>query len=792
MFGPRGSVLHTKLKRELWQIRGQVLAIALVIAGGIAVCLLSIVNYTSLDATRQQYYQAQQFADVFVSLKRAPRHLEQQIERIPGVRRLSARVEGAAKLEVAGFNDPVSARLVSLPTTGQPAVNQLYLRQGRLPEPGRNQETVIIGSFADAHHLQPGDTLSAVINGRKQTLTVVGIAASPEFIYVIPPGGMLPDYQRYGVLWLPREALASAMDLRGAFNSLVLQTAPDYPVADVIDRLDRLLERYGSTGAYARKDQFSHRFLSDELEQLKAMAVIFPAIFMGVAMFLLNVVIGRLISTQRDIVAVLKAFGYSNREIAWHYSQLVLTIATIGLAIGTGIGLWLGRALGELYMEYYRFPALLFRINPLWLLLLAVLSLFIAWLGGWRAIRRAASLPPAEAMQPEGPARYQVSHIERLLSRVRFRQPSRMIVRQLARRPGRTALSITGIAMATAIVVVGNFQFSSVELMVHTQFARVQKQDVTVTLTDPVNQTALYSMVRQPGVRYAEGRRSVAVELVSGHRTWRTALTGLPENARLQFVVDSDLNNVAIPPSGLLLTDFLAQRLNVRPGDFLQVRVLEQHRPTLILPVAGVTSEFLGVGAYMDLRAMNQALREGPVINQMLMNLQPERANNVYQRLRDTPRVMATNQRQAMLDSFFDTLARTFLTYTFIISLLGGIIAFGVIYNTARISLAERARDLASLRVLGYNQPEIAHILLGELALLLVLGIPMGWMFGAGLGHLVVTAMQTELYRVPLIITSQTLALAACVVIASALVSGFITWRRLRKLDLVAVLKTRE
>ena len=792
MFGPGGSILHTKLKRELWQIRGQVLAIALVIAGGIAVCLLSIVNYTSLDATRQQYYQAQQFADVFVSLKRAPRHLEPQIGQIPGVSELSARVEGAAKLEVSGFKDPVSARLVSLPPTGQPAVNRLHLRQGRLPAPGRNQETVIIGSFADAHRLQPGDTLSAVINGRKQTLTVVGIAESPEFIYVIPPGGMLPDYQRYGVLWLSQAALASAMDLRGAFNSLVLQTAPDYPVADVIDRLDRLLDRYGSTGAYARQDQFSHRFLSDELEQLKVMAVIFPAIFMGVAMFLLNVVIGRLISTQRDIVAVLKAFGYSNRQIAWHYSQLVLSIAAIGLAMGTGIGLWLGRALGELYMEYYRFPALLFRINPLWLLLLAALSLFVAWLGGWRAIRRAAALPPAEAMQPEGPARYQVSHIERLLSRVRFRQPSRMIVRQLARRPGRTGLSVMGIAMATAIVVVGNFQFSSVELMVHTQFARVQKQDVTVTLTDPVNQAALYSMVRQPGVRYAEGRRSVAVELVSGHRTWRTALTGLPQNARLQFVVDSDLNNVAIPANGLLLTDFLAQRLRVGPGDLVQVRVLEHHRPTLTLPVSGVTSEFLGVGAYMNLRAMNRALGEGPVVNQVLMNLDPDQADAVYRELRDTPGVMATNQRQAMLDSFFDTLAKTFLTYTFIISLLGGIIAFGVIYNTARISLAERARDLASLRVLGYNQPEVAHILLGELALLLVLGIPLGWMFGAGLGHLVVTAMQTELYRVPLIITSQTLALAACVVIASALVSGFITWRRLRKLDLVAVLKTRE
>jgi len=511
-----------------------------------------------------------------------------------------------------------------------------------------------------------------------------------------------------------------------------------------------------------------------------------------VAMFLLNVVIGRLISTQRDIVAVLKAFGYSNRQIAWHYTQLVLTIAAIGLVIGNGVGLWLGRALGELYMEYYRFPALLFRVNPLWILMLAVISLFVAWLGGWRAIRRAAAMPPAEAMQPEGPARYNVSRIERLLSLVHFRQPSRMIVRQLARRPGRTGLSVVGIAMATAIVVVGSFQFSSVELMVYTQFARVQKQDLTATLTDPVNQVALYSMARQPGVLYTEGRRTVAVELVSGHRDWRTSLTGLPNNARLQFVVDSELNNVSIPTSGLLLTDFLAQRLHVAPGDLVEVRVLEQHRPTLTLPVAGITSEFIGVGAYMNLEAMNRALREGPVVNQVLMNLQPEAEDEVYQRLRDTPRVMATNQRQAMLDSFFDTLAKTFLTYTFIISLLGGVIAFGVIYNTARISLAERARDLASLRVLGYNQPEVAHILLGELALLLVLGIPLGWLIGAALGQLVVTALQTELYRVPLIITGQTLALAACVVIGSALASGFITWLRLRKLDLVAVLKTRE
>ncbi|WP_373188259.1 ABC transporter permease [Halopseudomonas sp.] len=788
----QSSVLHTKLRRELWQMRGQVLAIALVIAGGIAVCLLSLVNYASLTATRGQYYQEHHFADVFVNVKRAPRHELQRIAEIPGVARLSARVEGAAKLEVPGFSDPVSARLISLPAGKQPVVNRIYLRHGRLPNPSRSDEAAVIGSFAEAHDLQPGDSLPAIINGRRQILIIVGIVESPEFIYVIPPGGMLPDYERYGVLWLTEEALASAMDMRGAFNSLVLQVDASAAVAGVIELLDRLLAPYGSTGAYAREDQFSHRFLSDELNQLKTMAVVFPVIFMGVGMFLLNVVVTRLISTQRDIIAVLKAFGYSNRQIGWHYSQLVLVIACIGLLTGTTAGIWLGRALGEIYMEFYRFPKLLFSISPWWILLLGLLTLTVAWLGGWRAIRRAASLPPAEAMQPEGPASYRVTIAERLLSWIRFSPPSRMIVRHLARRPARAALSVTGIAMATAIVMVGNFQFNSVSLMVHTQFARVQQQDLTVSLTDPIHRSAVYSMARQPGVHYAEGRRVVAVQLVNGHRQWRSSLTGIPDNAQLQFIVDDNLDSVALPPAGLLLTDFLATRLNLAAGDVVEVRVLEGRRPVIRIPVAGITSEFLGVGAYMKLDAMNRALETGDVVNQVLMNLDSARANSVYQDLRDTPRVMALNVRQAMLDSFFETLAKTFLTFTLVISVLGGIIAFGVIYNTVRISLAERGRDLASLRVLGYSHNEVAHILLGELAVMLILGIPLGWAVGHGLASLIVTMMQTELYRVPLIITGRTLALSANVVIVSALVSGFITWWRLRRLDLVAVLKTRE
>ncbi|MDX1560149.1 MAG: FtsX-like permease family protein [Marinobacter sp.] len=786
------TVLNTKLRRELWQMRGQVLAIALVIAGGVGVCVMSLVNYSSLLATRAQYYDQHEFAHVFAPVKRAPRHALKEIGSLPAIARYEGRVEGAAKLEMPGFPDPVSARLVSIPPKGQPDVNRLFIRQGRLPGAGRSHEVAVIGSFAEAHELALGDQFHAIINGRRQALTVTGIVESPEFIYVIPPGGMLPDYRRYGVLWMNREALESAMDMRGAFNSLVVTLRPGHSVASVVDVLDRLLARYGATGAFGRDDQFSHRFLSDELNQLKTMATVFPLIFMSVAMFLLNVVIGRLISTQRDIVAVLKAFGYSNRQIAWHYSKLVIVIAVIGLLAGLVLGLWLGRSLGELYMDYYRFPGLLFRIDPLWLLLLGTLTIAVAWLGAWRAIRQAAALPPAEAMRPEGPARFRVTALEKLLAGIRFSQPSRMIVRQLLRRPVRSLLSVSGIAMAAAIVMVGNFQFDSVSLMVHTQFARVQQQDLAATFIDPVNSAALFGLQRQDGIRYVEGRRSVPARLVAGHREWRSAVTGIPSDARLQFVIDSDLHPVPLPREGLLLTDYLADELGVGPGEVLQLELLEGDRRTVMVPVAGITSEFLGVGAYMDLDALNRALGEGPLINQAMINLDPDKVSDVYNSLRETPGVLGLSIRQAMLDSFYDTLARTFLTFTFFNSLMGGIIAFGVVYNTIRIALAEKGRELASLRVLGYTHNEVAHILLGEVALLLLLGIPLGWLIGQGLALMIVTAMQTELYRVPLTITTQTLGMAALVVVVSAIASGVIAWWRLKALDLVAVLKTRE
>ena len=784
--------LDRKLLRDIWHTRGQVLAIALVIAGGVAVCIMSLVNYRTLDHTRETYYRDHQFSEVFVDLVRAPERLVDHVRDMEGVARVQSRIQAPLKLRLADFAEPVKGRVTSVPENERAQLDRLFMSRGRLPDTRRDDEVVVVGSFADAHQLQLGDELAAIINGRWQRLRIVGVAESPESIYVIPPGSMLPDYSRFAVLWMAREPLAAALDMQGAFNGLHMTLEPGASEPAVIDALDRMLHDYGTTGAYGRAHHFSDRFLSDELKQLSTMAVLFPAIFMTVAMFLINVVVGRMVSTQRDVIAVLKAFGYSNIQVGLHFGKLVSLIVMLGLVIGVALGLWLGQQMAIMYMDYFRFPVLQFVVPYDLTAVVLVIALLVSWAGAWRAVSAAVRLPPAEAMRPETPPEYRETWLERLALRGRLKQPSRMILRQLERRPLRSFLSVLGIALATAIVVLGTFQFDSVALMVHSQFERIQQADMTVTLEQDRHRSVVNEVARMPGVRYVEANRVLPVRLRSGHREWRTAITGLPDDSRLLRRVDTRLLPLPVEGEGLLLTEYLASELRVAPGDSLLVEWLDGSGDVARVQVSGTSREFLGVGAYMTLPALNRLRGDGDRVNQLQLNVAPEQRLSVVRLLEERPLVAGVSERRTMLDAFYDTLGRTFLTFTFINALLGGVIAFGVIYNTVRISLAERGRELASLRVLGYRPGEVDHILLGELVLLMLLGIPLGWLIGKYLSLLLITLMQTELYRVPLVFSERTLGLSATVVVCSALLSALVAVVRVARLDLVQVLKTRE
>lgn len=784
--------LDRKIFRDILHLKGQVLAITLVVVSGLATFIMFISTIDSLSLTRDSFYRNYRFADVFVSLKRAPENLKQKISEIPGVSLVETRVCGYAKLDIAGFAEPVTARLVSLPEEGEPLLNRLYLRQGRLADPLRDNEVVINESFALAHRFKPGDRFAAIINGKRKELVIVGIALSPEFVLLMRPDATSPDFKRYGVLWMGRKALAQSYDMDGAFNDVVLTLSRDARPSNVIAALDSTVDAFGGLGAYPRKDQISHRLLTGEFQQLRQSARIFPTIFIFVAAFLLNVVMSRTINMQREQIGILKAFGYPNTAIGLHYAKLVVLIILPGLCGGVAAGIWFGRMLGDIYMAVYRFPMLIYTLYPHVVIEALAISILAALAGTLFSLARAARQPPAEAMRPEPPARYRVTFLEKTLLGRLLSQPSRMIMRNISRKPVRTMLSIIGIAVACATMIASGFFKDSVNFIVDVQFVRSQKEDMRISFVEPSSFKTLYELKNLPGVRNAEGFRRVPARFVSGHKSYRTAIYGIEPGSRLHLLLDTNLKRVAIPSEGIVINDYLARMLDIRTGDLLTVEILEGAKPVRPIRVAGTAKLFLGVLGYMDTGALNRLLREGNALSGAYLLTDSLQNESLFRTFTEMPRVSGVFLRRNEIRNFHDVQARGMLFFTFIATLMACSIAFGVVYNSARIAFSERSRELASLRVLGYTRGEISYILLGELGLITLAALPLGFIAGRLLCAYIAGALASDLFRVPLIIEMHTYALAAAVVLISAASSGLIVRRRLDTLDLVEVLKTRE
>ena len=784
--------LTKKLWRDLRHLRGQAVAIALVIAAGVAIYVVMESTLVSLDLTQRTYYERYRFADVFASAKRAPISLAPAIAAIPGVAQIETRVVSDVLLDVPGLVEPAVGRLVGIPAPRRAMLCDVFLRQGRYIEAGRPDEVLLSETFAKLHGLVPGSVLPAILHGRRRSLRVVGLALSPEYVYNVRPGELMPDEKRFGIVWMERRALAAAYEMEGGFNDVVLRLSRGASRPEVIARLDRLLEPWGGRGAIPRSLQTSHWYLENELAQLRSSGRVLPVVFLGVAAFLLNVVLTRIVALERGQIAALKALGYTNREVAAHYLALALLIASLGGAIGVAFGSWLGRGMTALYTEFYHFPILEYRLAVKVALQGTAIGLVAAGLGALGAVRGAARLPPAEALRPEPPARYRESLLERAGVKRLLSQPARMIVRNITRRPVRASLSILGIALGAAMLVVGTFSLDAMRRIVDVQFGLAQRYDAMVTFLEPTSPRAFHEVERLPGVREVEAFRSVPVNLRFRHRSRQAAVLGLPAAPRLNRVLDSKTRPVTLPPQGLVLSRTVADILGADRGDVVVLEVLEGARPVLQVPVADVVDEYIGTNVYSEIGALRRLMREGETLSGAFLAVDRAAEPALYRRVKRSPRVAGVLLKRATVESFEKTIARNFTIITTVNMLFAAVIAFGVVYNTARISLSERSRELATLRVIGFRRAEISYILLGELAALVAVAIPIGLLLGYGMSAAILELFQTELYRIPFVIAPRTFARAGFVTLVAAAISAAAVRRRLDRLDLVAVLKTRE
>jgi len=784
--------LDLKLFRDIGKMKGQMFAVGIIMACGLAMMITTRSLIVSLETTRDAYYARHRFADVFCDLKRAPNALRTRLAELPGVAAVETRVTGKVTLDLPGLAEPADGTIISIPDDRPPQLHTLFLRRGRLPERGSRGEVVVGEAFAEAHGFEPGQEIAAIIHGARQTLRITGVALSPEYVFEARPGDTLPDNRRFGVFWMNERELANAFQLDGAFNSVLVDVAPGAANAPVLAALDRVLAPYGGLIAYDRRDHASGKRLDDEINILRTLSFAFPAVFLSIAAFMSSAVLTRLVRLQREQIAQLKAFGYSSRQVGVHYLKFALVIVVFGLVVGSVAGVWLGTNIVLVYHRFFRFPLLVFHPDTQALAAALVVSAGAAFLGVIGAVRQAVRLPPAEAMRPEPPAEFRASLLERL-GLARLASPSfRMALRNLERKPWQAAFTAFGLALATGIPVVPGAMREAINYLIEVQWQDAQRQDVTISLIEPGSASALSDMQHLPGVVQAEPFRGVPARVRFGHRTRRIAITGVARDATLNRMLDEKGRPLALPPDGLLVSAKLAEILGAQPGDKLEIEVQEGRRPVCEATIQGLITDYAGLAAYMDVEALRRLMREGPTVSGAYLTVDQSRWAEFLDAIKRAPRVAALGIKSAVRASFRKSTAEMIgmvqgLYFSFSI-----VVAFGVVYNSARIALSERSRDLATLRVIGFTHREVAAVLIGELALLTLLALPVGLVIGSLLAKGIVGTASTESVRLPLVLTARTYATAVLIVVASASFSFAVVSRRLHRLDLLGVLKARD
>jgi len=784
--------LDLKLLRDIGKMKGQMLAVGIVMACGLAMMIMSRSLILSLETTRDAYYTQHRFADVFCDVKRAPNAMRPRLAEIAGVAAVETRVTGAAKLDLPGLAEPADAMMISLPDDRPQQLHLLYLRTGRYPELGRSNEVIVGEAFAEAHGFQPGNEIDATIYGARQRLKIVGIALSPEYVFEARPGETLPDNRRFGVFWMNERDLAKAFELDGAFNNVIVDVAPGGDAAGVMADLDRLLAPYGGLVAYGRRDHPSATRLDDELRVLHAISFAFPAVFLSIAAFMSSAVLTRLIRLQREQIAQLKAFGYSSFEVGVHYVKFAVFIVAVATVVGGTAGMMLGNGVVNVYHQFFKFPELHF--HPSWAMfgVAFAISAGAAFLGVIGAVRQAVNLPPAEAMRPEPPAEFKPSWFERLGLTHLVSTTFRMALRNLERRPWQAFFTAFGLALATGIPIVPGAMGDGINYLLSIQWDVAERQNVTVSLIEPGSSSTLNDIRSLPGVMIAEPFRSVPARLRFGHHSRRLSVTGLPRDAYLNQLLDEKERVVELPPNGLLVSAKLAEILGAKVGDTIILEVQEGRRPKLEAVIQGTITDYAGVFAYMEIDALRRLMREGGTVSGAYLSVDMNRWTDFLAEVKEAPRIAGVGIKEAVRASFKKSTAEmigmiTGIYYTFAI-----IVSFGVVYNSARIALSERSRDLATLRVIGFTQREVASVLISELAILTALAIPVGMWIGTQLASGIVHTASTESVRLPLVLSPHSYAMAVIVVLSSSTLSFAVVSQRLAKLDLLGVLKARD
>ncbi len=791
------NVLVKKLWRTIWRTKGQFLAVAAVVTVGIAVYIAMNTAYYNLDRSKELFYRENNFADYYFHVVKAPQAVVKQVEAVPGVAAATGRLQKDVPVLKEG-GGRATARLVSYPLPMAGCVNRLHLLAGQMftghPRSGA-VEVLVDPQYAKANGLRFNDEITVVAEGRRVSLTVVGTATSPEFVYPMKDAASLvPEPETFGIVMLPLNQAQQILHMPGQINQVVIKLAPGADEEKVAEQVESLLEPYGNLASYPRKRQLSHAVLQAELDGLLTTSRTLPVLFLGIAAAIQFIMLGRMVKAQRLQIGIMKALGYGNRQIIMHYAGYALAVSAAGALLGSLLGLVLASTISQTYARYFNLPEAIGGVNARALWYGLVLSVSVGLLAGLTAARGVMAVNPAESMRPEPPRGAGQTVLEHWGALWRRLGPAwKMTLRAVARNRLRFGVTLVGTVFAVGMLVVSMFANDAIDYILQRHFYREQSYDYLVRFTAPVKESELLNIARLEGVYKAEPLLEIPVKMHFRNRERDDVLVGLSPGAALKTVTGVDGRPLALPGEGMLVSSRTAQKLGLRVEDRVTVETLLGIGPArrAEVKVLGVSRQLVGDASYVSLDLANRVLRERGLVSGVMLRVDPGRAAGVEQALNDMTAVSSVLSRRQELENFQQNLD-SMIYFTAVMVAFAVVLGFAIVYNSSVIGFAERRRELALLRVLGFTGREVSGLVWRESLLQAVLGVALGLPAGYLMVLGYARAISSELYSLPAVVYPATYLLAALGGLLFVAGASLLATRGVSRLDMVDVLKNRD
>lgn len=778
--------------RDIWNNKAAYIACLTIIAIGLMTFTSMSAVKDNLRNTQEKFYTNSRFAQGFAAFRSMPKSASSQIQSIEGINQVEGKLTHDVRV-LMNREDNVYLRLVSVDLTNPNRLNNAAVMMGSPIEIGK--ENILIGSkFFSANELSLKQSISVIINGRKKELQIAGTGQSPEFVYTLQKStDFLPEPENFDVAYIPYDVLETLYQEKGIINALSFTLDPGTSYDDVKDEVETKLKKYGLISLVPRKDQTSHFFLDNEIVQLANIATSVPLLFLLISTAILYIVLKRLVEQQRSQIGMLKALGYSSREILLHYMSYAIFIGGVGGILGGLLGTVLSNSFTQLYKEYFNLPGFEHHFSIQYFLLGIVLSLLFSLFAGYSGAKRVLGLEPAEAMRPTAPPPGKNIWIEKIPYFVSMLTvQGRMAIRNTFRSKGRSIFTLLGV-MFTFSLMATLFSFQNLfDRMVMDQFTKVQHYDLKINYSAPLRYSpVLYELDGKEGVQQVEPLLEVPATLKYRYHKEDTLLLGIASASALYTVVDQNYQKVDLSSTGLVLSKNLADKLEIHVGDRLHIESPYAKDDVVYAPVEKIIPQYIGSNGYMQIQGLNTLLGQENMSTSALLGVKGDQTAPLAKDLQDGDYVGTIENQQQLIQKYYDTVDTMIYTLGFM-GVLAVITGFAILFNAGVISLSERTRELASLRVLGMTEQEVFQVISFEQWFLAFFGILLGIPLTFGMQQGLAVSMETDLYTMPVGLTPSVFIFALIGTILSMAIAGYFIQKRIHQFNLVEVLKERE